>query len=453
VKSIVKPFSTYLASALFAGTVMAAVSVDEAAKLKSTLTPVGAEKAGNKDGTIPAWTGGLTTSPSGFKNGGRRPDPFATDVLMYSITPKNLAQHADKLTDGTKAMLEKYPETFRVDVYPTRRTFAAPQWFYEKTFKNATLSKTVEGGAGPRAEVAPGGVPFPIPKNGVEVMLNHQRAWAPENMHEVAKNFTVSSNGQSVMVSHYENYFSRPFNGQDFDPSEGQWRMKVRTTNLGPAIRAGESIISHFNDDESKTQTWIYLTGQRRVRKLPNSCCDTPTPFSAGIISFDELGTFLGDMSRFDWKLLGKKEVVVPYNSNRTMVPPKTADVIKGRHLNPDHVRWELHRVWVVEATLKEGKRHTSARSRYYIDEDSWMAILGDRWDAKGTLARVVYSIPIVMPDVPAVFRSSFGVYDLVNGTSYIGSLYNEESEQMRIDKPFSASTFSPEAMAGEGIR
>ena len=140
-KSIVKPFSTYLASALFAGTVMAAVSVDEAAKLKSTLTPVGAEKAGNKDGTIPAWTGGLTTSPSGFKNGGRRPDPFATDVLMYSITPKNLAQHADKLTDGTKAMLEKYPETFRVDVYPTRRTFAAPQWFYEKTFKNFDETK------------------------------------------------------------------------------------------------------------------------------------------------------------------------------------------------------------------------------------------------------------------------------------------------------------------------
>lgn len=452
-KLMIKPFSACMASALLAGAAMAAVSADEAATLKSTLTPVGAEKAGNKDGTIPAWTGGFTTPTPGFKNGGRRPDPFASDKPVYSITAKNMAQYADKLTDGTKAMLEKYPETFRVEVYPTKRTFAAPQWFYEKTFKNATHVKTVEGGAGPRPEGASGGVPFPIPKNGVEVMLNHQLVWTPENMHEVAKNFTVASNGQSVMVSHYENYFTHPYNGLNSDAAEGQWWMKVRSTNLGPAIRAGESIVTHFNVDESKTQTWVYLTGQRRVRKLPNSCCDTPTPFSAGLISFDELGTFEGDMSRFDWKLLGKKEVVIPYNSNRTMVPTKTADVIKGRHLNPDHVRWELHRVWVVEATLKDGKRHTSPKSRYYVDEDSWIAVLGDRWDAQGKLARIAYTIPIAMPDVPAVMRSSFGVYDIINGTSYIGSLFNEESEQMRIDKPYSTSTFSPEAMAGEGIR
>ncbi len=113
-KFMIKPISTIIAYAFLAGAAFAAVSADEAAALKSTLTPMGAEKAGNKDGSIPAWTGGYTTPTPGYKKGGRRPDPFASDKPLYSITVKNMAQYADKLTDGTKAMLQKYPDTFRL---------------------------------------------------------------------------------------------------------------------------------------------------------------------------------------------------------------------------------------------------------------------------------------------------------------------------------------------------
>lgn len=108
----------------------------------------------------------------------------------------------------------------------------------------------------------------------------------------------------------------------------------------------------------------MYLTGQRRVRKLPNSCCDTPHPTSAGIITFDEMETFATRLERFDWKLVGKKEMYIPYNSNRTLVPTEDSDVLGPKHLNPDTVRWELHRVWVVEAELQPGQRHTSPKSR-----------------------------------------------------------------------------------------
>ncbi|WP_267873772.1 DUF1329 domain-containing protein [Massilia sp. WF1] len=264
----------------------------------------------------------------------------------------------------------------------------------------------------------------------------------------------MNSNGQAVMVSHYENYFTFPYNTRGVSAEDGQWWYKVRSTNLGPAIRAGEAVMQHFNVNEDKTQGWIYLTGQRRVRKLPNTCCDTQLSFTAGILNFDELTVFEGDMSRFNWNLVGKKEILVPYNSNRTLVPTKTADVITGAHLNPDHVRWELHRVWIVDATLKPGKRHVSPKSRYYIDEDSWYALLGDRWDAQGKLARTTYLLPIVAPDVPAFVRSSFGLYDLIGGSSYLGSLYNDEAVQIRVeDKPFPASTYSPDSMAGQGIR
>lgn len=162
-----------------------------------------------------------------------------------------------------------------------------------------------------------------------------------------------------------------------------------------------EAILGHLFLDESKTATWVYLTGQRRVRKLPNSCCDTPHPTSAGIVTFDEISTFATRLERYDWKLVGKKEMYIPYNSNRTLVPSKDTDVLGPNHLQPDHVRWELHRVWVVEASLKPGQRHTSAKSRYYVDEDSWWPVLADRWDANAQLWRMPFSIPVAMPDLP----------------------------------------------------
>src|SRR6185503_18298037 len=153
-----------LLAALLASTVsaQAAVSAHEAAKLKSTLTPVGAEKAGNKASTIPAWDGGLAKAPPGYKNGDVRPDPYADEKPVLSINAKNMVQYADKLTDGVQALMKKYPD-FRIDVYPTHRTAAAPQSVYDNTFRNATQAKTVDGGHG--VEGAWGGIPFPIPKD------------------------------------------------------------------------------------------------------------------------------------------------------------------------------------------------------------------------------------------------------------------------------------------------
>ena len=66
---------------------------------------------------------------------------------------------------------------------------------------------------------------------------------------------------------------------------------------------------------------------------------------------------FAGRSDRFDWKIVGKQEMLIPYNSNRLHTPTKDSDVLLANHLNPDHVRWELHRVYVVEATLKAGQR------------------------------------------------------------------------------------------------
>jgi len=444
--------ATALAAALAIPAAMAGVTADEATKLKSELTPMGAEKAGNKDGSIPAWTGGLTTPTPGFKNGGRRPDPFAGDKPVLTIDAE---QHADKLTDGTKALLKKYPDSFRLEVYKTLRTAAAPQSLYDNTLKNATRVTMIDGGAGGMPKGAFGGIPFPIPKNGLEAIWNAQLRWRGESWVNAGNAYQVTGEGKVVLVqkANVENYV--PYYAKDGSPDNfsGEYWL-VRATNSGPPIRAGEAILGRENIDETKSASWVYLTGQRRVRKLPNACCDTPAPFAAGVVSFDEIEGFTGRLDRFDWKLVGKKEIYIPYNANRIMQPAKDADVVGPRHLNPEHLRWELHRVWIVDAALKPGQRHTSPKGRYYLDEDTWTPVLIDRWDANGQLWRTQFSIPVAMPDLPGVVGGPWGTYELLTGAYYVNNVFNEQASQYRIVSPrLPDATFSPDALAGEGVR
>ncbi len=455
-KFIVKRLAT---AALVAGTLgMAggafAATAQQAEQLKTTLTPLGGEKAGSKDGAIPAWTGGYTTPIPGFVNGGKRGDPFAADKPLYSITAKNMAQYADKLSDGVKAMFAKYPDTYRIDVYPTRRTAAAPQWVYDNTFKNATNAKLVDSSGGPIPEGAYGGIPFPIPENGTEVMWNHLLHWRGTAWHFDIHGILTTADGKHVLTVDGRGDQEMPYYLKDASPDKfnGEYWM-VRLINSGPPIRAGEAITGRLNVNDEKSQSWVYLTGQRRVRKLPSACCDTPTPATAGVMSFDELEVFSGRLDRYNWKLVGKKEMIVPYNSNRSLTPTKDDERLGAPHLNPDHVRWELHRVWVVDAELAPGKRHLAPKARYYIDEDSWMALLGDRWDANGKLWKTMWQLPVVMPDLPAVAGVTFGFYDLVSGAWYANLVFNEKAEQYKIVPPYSDTVFTPAAMAGEGIR
>ena len=436
------------------GSALAGVTAQEAAALKSTLNPLGGEQAGNKDGSIPAWTGGLTTPTPGFVNGGRRPDPFAADKPLYSVTAKNMTQHAEKLTEATKALLQKYPDTYRVDVYPSRRTAAAPQYVYDNTFKNATRTKLAEGPAGPIASGAYAGVPFPIPKLGTEVMVNHLLRWRGESTYVEFNSLLTTPDGKRVQVADGRINFQFPYYDTEASAEKfnGEYWL-VRTQFNGPAVRAGESITGRYNVDENQTSIWVYLTGQRRVRRVPNACCDTPSSFSSGVVTFDEVEVLAGRLDRFDWKLVGKQEMLIPYNSNRVMLPSKDVDVVSEHHLNPDHIRWELHRVWVVDATLRSGQRHTSPKARYYVDEDSWIAVLADRWDANGQLARGAFNIPMAMPDMPGQVTSLWGLNDLVSGSMYVTFLQNEKKLQTKLMPRQKDEIFTPDAMAGEGVR
>jgi hypothetical protein len=440
-----------LAVALAAASAIAGVDAGEAARLKTELTPFGAEKAANKDGSIPAWTGGYTTPIPGDKPGGRRGDPFKDEKPLYSITGKNADQYADKMTDGSKAMLKKYPD-YRIDVYRTHRTAAAPQWVYDNTFKNATRAKL----AGDVPQGAQGGIPFPIPKAGAEVIWNHLLRWRAPTFQSTVNQYQLTADGKKVLTTDGVIDIQMPYYFQDGSPEQlaktNEYWL-IRLLNVGPPIRAGEAILGRTNLDGNKDQAWVYLTGQRRVRKLPNPCCDTPTPATAGVMSFDEVETFTGRIDHFDWKLAGKKEIIIPYNNNKLLQPKTDAEVIGSSYLNPDHVRWELHRVWVVDAALRAGQRHQAPRSRYYCDEDTWLCVLADRWDANGQLWKTVWTMNFVAPDLPGTVDSAIGFNDLLSGVGFAGNLMNAKPVQYAIKPRQPDSMFTPDALAGEGVR
>jgi hypothetical protein len=431
----------------------AEVTADDAQKLKTVLTPVGAERAGNADGSIPAWNGTTVKPPAGYKSGDPRPDPFPDEKPILKITAKDIAAHAAKISDGVQALLRRYPDSFRLDVYPAHRTAIMPQWVYDNTFRNATSAKTKNGGNA--IEGAYGGIPFPIPKTGAEAMWNHRLTYAGSATMMYYKTSTGTPDGKQIVSSGGYNRVQWPY----YDPNTpwtpnftGPYQM-VRLWQLDPPFKAGEALLLQDTLDHGRS-AWQYLPGQRRVRKAPTIGYDTPDDVSSGQQYFDEDFMFFGDLDRYDWKLVGKREMYIPYNTNRFHNTPADKQFAKS-HVNPDFFRWELHRVWVVEATLAAGKRHVVPKRRFYLDEDTWGVVLHEGWDAEGKIWRLGMSMPSVVWDGPYVLMSQPWItHNLQTGGWAVGSIPDFKSGPYfkQVEK-MPATYFTPEALAGDGVR
>lgn len=433
----------------------AAVSADEAKQLGTTLTPIGAEKAGNKDGTIPEWTGGLTTPPANFQKGsGIRPDPFASEKPRLVIDGKNVAQYADKLTEGTKELLKRYP-TMRVDVYPTHRTVVFPKKVTDNIAKNAVGAKSVNGGLGVEGMVP--GLPFPIPKTGYEAMWNHLMRYTTAATRQKYDNWNVDSAGVPTLATTGDLLSEFPLfeaKRADVPAKESDVYYKIKLYYIGPARRNGEALLvmDSVNPTAQPRRAWQYLPGQRRVKLAPDLAYDTPNPGTAGTSTYDDAFVFNGAMDRFDFKLVGKKEMYVPYNGYKLYYAKPSVTPAKPNHVDPDFVRWELHRVWVVEATLKPGARHIYSKRVFYLDEDSWVAIASDQYDLAGKLYRATVGNMTFNYDVGAVNNENYAFYDFISGAySLVGGVGSYEG--LRFIEPLPEIQWSPETLAGAGVR
>lgn len=429
--------------------VQAAVSADRAAALGSTLTPLGGERTGNADGSIPNWEGGLDSVP-GPTVGDIPVNLFADERPLLKITSQNMAEHGERLTPGTKALLEKYSDSFRVDIYPSHRTSSAPQWVYDNTLRNAKNCKSIAGGNS--VEGCYGGVPFPIPQSGSEVVWNYLLRIEAEAVEYGFKNLVVSADGKRSLATRNDNYWNFPYYYQD--GSAEKWNGKYflqRFITTAPPFKVGESLVIHDSISPKKPrQAWQYLVGQRRVRRAPTVAYDTPDFVASGANYFDEVQGWFGAIDRYDWEIIGKQEMYIPYNNNG-LVTASIEDAYVERHFDPDVMRWELHRVWVVEANLAAGKRHAVPKRRFYFDEDTWILVLMDGYDSEGSLWRTSQVTPFVVPKIPAVVMKQVLVFNLEANTASTVQGLNDETYRVvpRKDDQF----YTGEAVAADSMR
>lgn len=431
----------------------AKVSADKAAHLGKDLTPMGAERAGNADGSIPAWTGGLTKAPAGLshKPGEFYQDPFAGEKPLYSITAKNLAKYADKVSAGQQALLKKYPDSYRLDIYPTHRTAAAPGWFYKRTLRNATAMELTKDGLG---LVGPaGGVPFPVPNNGNEVILNHEFRYITGGFDGKYFSGTVQANGAIVDGGSGRTRRLYPYNMKN-PPKNVKFRTCMLLETLSPPRDNGILLLvkDPINMSKDPRKAWKYFPGMRRVRRAPTVAYDTPSAASSGLIASDEVTIYNGSIDRYNWKLIGKQEMYVPYNNYKATLA-KREELLTPHFLNPDLVRWELHRVWVVEATLRKGMRHVYHKRVFYIDEDSWVALGADLYDGHGKLWRVNLATCLALWDIPANVQRLYLTYDLQKTFYAPAFVVAGEDKFIKFNLELPESLFTPEALRRMGRR
>jgi hypothetical protein len=443
-----------LTLSLLATGVMAAVSADEAAKLGNTLTAIGAEKAGNADGSIPAWTGGLPINAGAVDGGGFLADPFPSEKPLFTITAQNVEQYKDKLTPGQYAMFKRYPETYRMPVYTTHRTATVPDNIIAATKQNATNTKLIQGGEG--LENFQLANPFPIPKDGLEAIWNHITRYRGASVRRHVVQVTPQANGSFSPVSLEEEFaFRSMMKGVDTSqPSNILFYFKQRVT--APSRLAGNVLLVHETIDQVKEprMAWLYNAGQRRVRRAPQVSYDGPGTAADGLRTSDNLDMYNGSPDRYDWQLLGKKEIYIPYNSYRLdSTKLKYADIVKAGHLNPDFTRYELHRVWHVTATLKQGERHIYAKRDFYLDEDTWQAAAIDHYDGRGTLWRVAEAHAQYYYDKQVPWYAVEVIHDLLSGRYLALGLKNEEKRAYEFDYPAKESDYTPAALRQSGVR
>jgi len=447
--------SVAVSLALSSAATLAKVSPTDVEKLSKELTPMGAVRGANKDGSIPSWTGGITSVPAGYTVGEHHIDPFSTDKVEYTITAANVAQYKAMLTPGQVKLFETYPDTYKMNVYQSRRSASYPDHVYQASIDNAGRTELIEEGNG--IENAAVGIPFPIPKDGLEAIWNHILRYRGEALTREGGQAAPTASGDYTYLG-FDDQLMLPYG------MKGASAAKLKETNIlfkfkqkvtEPARLAGTALLVHetMNQIQTPRQAWTYNTGQRRVRRAPNVAYDTPGTASDGLRTTDDFDMFNGAPNRYNWTLKGKQELLIPYNDYRLHSDSlKYEDILQPGHINPEHVRYEKHRVWVVEANLKSDTRHTYKKRVFFIDEDSWQIAVTDIYDNRDELYRVGVAHGLNYYEVPTQW-STLEVFHDLQSRRYIAMGLDNEAKMYDFSAKLKNVSFTSSALKREGRR
>ena len=409
----------------------AKVDPEQAAELGKSLTPMGAEMAGNEAGTIPAWDGGYKPPRMPADSRKRHPESYpgvGDQKPLFVINADNMAEHEAFLTPSHKTLLTRFPDSYRLPVYPSQRTVYAPDYIYEATRENALKADT--SNFGESILNAAIGVPFPIPTSGKEVIWNHKTRFRGQSIRRYNVQLAVQTNGTFTPHKLREDVlFSYALPDATPDGLKGVMTYFLQIA-LAPPRAAGQVLLVHETMDQwqEPRRAWLYNPGQRRVRRAPNVAYDNPGSGSDGLRTNDQLDVFNGATDRYRWKLVGKGEFYVPYNAYK-LVDDRLdyGDIVDEGHIDQNLARYELHRVWIVDSFLREGTSHIYKRRTFYVDEDSWTILMVDIYDNRDQLWRIQEYHQIMIPWTESVGPAGHIIYDLQSNRYLAMELSNEE--------------------------
>lgn len=437
-------FLTLSLSALMA-TAQAKVPPEQMARLDQDLTPLGSERGANKDGSIPAWTGGLTGPPEGigYEKGKHLPDPFAADQPLFRVTGANAGDYDQFITRGQRALLERH-DTYFLDVYPTRRSCALPDFVYKAARNNALIGELVSDGNGVAKAIMAS--PFPIPNNGLELVWNHTLRYRGYKLQRQFTAIPVNQSGDYYQITVHDDAILRwsdpqKRNAEELDNISIYYLLQTKA----PARSAGYVVLvqESLNMSVEARRAWTYSPGTRRVRRAPTIAYDNPGTNSDGITTSDSFGGFNGAPDRFDWTARGRSEKFIAYNNYRRVLMPYE-QLVGKHHINQELMRYEKHRVWEVEGNLKDNFRHVYSRRVFYIDEDTKGIVATEIYDGRGQLWRVQELGGGVQYELPLCGGSGDTVYDLMVGRYLMLGLINEEKPIDFDAKHLDASRYTP---------
>lgn len=440
--------STLLALAVLAlgMPAQAKVSADKAAALGTTLTPVGAVEAGNAEGTIPAWNGGMKQLGPMFANykrgsGEYYPDPFPEDKPLFRISAANLAKYQQALPEGAITRLKQDPKLY-YNVYPTRRTATYPDAIYAATQANALTAELLGDDQVQGAQL---GFPFPIPSSGAEAMVNHRLRYRGDSVILSGNTVVVNRNGRfDVNGFELSAQFVYGNVGKPAGAANDLVLQVVRRDTSPPRLAGNVTLV--WDKLDGGREAWQFSPGTARVRQAPSVAFDNPAAGTDALQNIDQTDMFNGSQRKYSWKLVGKKEMYVPYNNYRLVRPElKLKDIIQPGRLNPEHTRYELHRVWIVDAELKPGEGNVFRKRRFYLDEDSWSVVAVDCYDSRNTLWRYQEGFVVPLVADKAVVSAPQITYDLFAGRYAINTLPNEMGFIAKFGVAFPPGFFSPQ--------
>lgn len=416
--------TTALTLSLVASAAMADVPANVANRLGQDLTPMGAEKAGSSAG-VGSWSGQRIDGSALLQgyDGGALPNPYASDKPLYTITAANAGDYDAQLTTGQKAMLATYPDTFKLNVYESRRSCTYPDFVYKAAKRNAEVGKVVDGGNGISESIMAS--PFPIPSSALEIVWNHTLRYRGERVARdfnyaaptASGDYTLTYTRDEIVFSYSDAQNSR---AEDLN-NISIWFVAYTSA---PARRAGNVVLVHetLNMAKEGRKAWTYSPGTRRVRRAPNIAYDNPVTNGDGLGTSDQYDGYNGAPDRYDWTVAEKAEKLSQQNNYQAVLTPYE-ELLQAGHANQDVMRYELRRQWVVEGNLKGNARHIYAKRVLRMDEDSSQMSAGEMYDGRGELWRIqeIGQAPDYRPEAQVCWTTGGEfTYDLLAGR-YLG--------------------------------